>query len=291
MLLTILETGVPAVAFLLMIAVGLDVSRADLRRVAGDVRLVGLATLMQAALIPAVALALAPLLPSRALAGYLLLLAACPGGGMSNVYVYLARANTALSVTLTAASCLAAIVTMPVIFGAYELLTEQPLEFALPLPALLAQLLIMAVIPVALGAWIRNRRPELERRYGRRLRVLTAAGVIAIVGIGIVQSAGALRADLFAGGAAAAALAVAGMAGGWILGAWLELPEGDRFALLVEFGVRNLAIAMVIAVTFLHQPDFVAFGALALFGQAALLGVATVRHSRAPAHRLAPPAE
>ncbi len=274
MLLRILETGVPVVAFLLMIAVGLDVSREDLRHVVRQRGVIALATLAQALVLPAAALAIAAILPSSTIAGYLLLMAASPGGGMSNVYVYLARANTALSVTLTATSCVAALLTMPALFAAYELLLGGRGGFALPVPTLLVQLLVMAVIPVALGAWIRDRRPELERRYGRRLRALTAAGVVLIVSIGIIQSAGSFRADIFIGGAAATFLALIGMAAGWSLGRVLRLPSADRFALLVEFAVRNLAIAMVIAVTFLHQPDFIAFGALALFGQASLLGLA-----------------
>lgn len=280
MLLTILETGVPVVAFLLMIVVGLDVSRADLRGVSASIGLIAIATVAQAVVLPAVALALATLVPSQTVAAYLLLTAACPGGGMSNVYVYLARANTALSVTLTATSCLAAVVTMPVIFAGYALVMQRPMPFALPLPTLLAQLLIMAVIPVTLGAWIRDRRPDLERRYGGRLRALTAAGVTAIVVVGILQSASSLRADVFVGGAVATLLAAAGMLAGVLLATWLKRPRGDRFALMVEFAVRNLAIAMVIAVTFLHQPDFVAFGALALFGQAALLGLAVMWYRR-----------
>ena len=47
--------------------------------------------------------------------------------------------------------------------------------------------------------------------------------------------------------------------------------DADRFTLLVEFGVRNLSIALFIEVTLLGQPEFVAFGALALVFQAALL--------------------
>jgi BASS family bile acid:Na+ symporter len=210
--------------------------------------------------------------PSDRLASYLLLVAACPGGGMSNVYVYLARANTALSVVLTAVSCLAALVTMPAIFAAYQLATGRPTDFALPLPALVAQLLIMTVIPVSAGAWIRDRHPQLERTHGRRFRVLSAAGVIAIVVIGILQGAASMTADLVVGAGAATALAAAGMAAGWLLGAVLHMPADDRFTLLVEFAVRNLAIAMVIEVSLLRHPDFVAFGALALLGQALLLG-------------------
>jgi BASS family bile acid:Na+ symporter len=274
MLLRILETGVPLVAFLMMVAVGLDVTRDDLHRVAGRARMIAGVTLAQAVVLPAVAWVLAPIAGSDRLAGYLLLIAACPGGGMSNVYVYLARANTALSVVLTAVSCLGALVSMPAVFAACQLATGSPRDFALPLPTLFAQLLIMAVIPVSAGAWIRNRYPELERAHGRRFRVLCAAGVVAIVTIGIVQSASIIDAEFVAGGAAATALAAAGMVAGWLVGRLLDAPADDRFTLLVEFAVRNLAIAMVIEVSLLGHPDFVAFGALALLGQALLLGAA-----------------
>ncbi len=272
MLLRILETGVPLMAFLMMVAVGLDVTRDDLRRVAARAGTIALLTLAQVVLLPLAAWLLVPLVRSDRIAMFLLLVGACPGGGMSNVYVYLARANTALSVTLTAVSCLAAIVTMPAIFAVYQRATGSAAGFALPLPTLLAQLLIMAVIPVTAGAWIRDRRPQLERAYGRRFRAISAAGVVFIVTVGIVQSASTMNAALVRGGAAATALAAFGMAAGWVIGALLRMSAADRFTLLVEFAVRNLAIAMVIAVSLLHHPDFVAFGALALLGQALLLG-------------------
>lgn len=279
-LLRILETGVPLMAFLMMVAVGLDVTRDDLRRVASRARTIAVLTLAQAVLLPLAAWLLVPLVGSERIAMFLLLVAACPGGGMSNVYVYLARANTALSVTLTAVSCLTAIVTMPAIFAVYQRVTGSAAGFALPLPTLLVQLLIMAIIPVTAGAWIRDRRPQLERAYGRRFRALSAVGVLLIVTVGILQSASTMNLAVVRGGAAATALAAFGMAAGWAIGAPLRMPATDRFTLLVEFAVRNLAIAMVIAVSLLHQPEFVAFGALALLGQALLLGGAVAVATR-----------
>lgn len=274
MLLTFLEMGVPLVAFLLMVAVGLDVTRDDLRRVARRRWTLAVTTIAQVLMLPAAALAIAPIVPNDRIAAFVLLVAACPGGGMSNVYVYLARANTALSVALTATSCVAALVTMPLVFAVYAVVSGQPMEFALPLPTLLGQLLIMTVIPVCAGAWIRDRYPHFERTHGRGFRVLSAVGVLLIVAMGLVQSADSLTMNLLIGGAAATLLAAAGMAIGWLLGAAFGTSRGDRFAVMVEFAVRNLAIAMVMEVTLLHHPEFIPFGALALLGQAVLVGSA-----------------
>jgi len=271
-LLRILETCVPAVAFLMMLAVGLDVTRENLRNVSGRWRFLFAATAAQAVMLPAAALlVVAAASPEPRVTEYLLLLAACPGGGMSNVYVYIARANTALSVVLTALTSLLAVVTMPLITAAYGGILGYTPAFSLPVPTLLGQLLVMAVIPVILGAWIRIRWPEVERRHGQRLRVLSAAGVLAIVVIGLVQSASALDLPLVTGGLLSAPLVAAGMAMGWICGAACGVDASDRFTLLVEFAVRSLAIAMVIEVTILHHPDFVGFGSVSLLAQAVLL--------------------
>src|SRR4029453_4376575 len=177
-LLRILETCVPAVAFLLMLAVGLDITRDGLRDVAGRWGFVMGPTVRQAPILPAAALMLLRIAgPEPRIAEYLLLVAACPGGGMSNVYVYLARANTALSVALTAFSSLLAIATIPLITEAYALILGRAPGFALPIPTLLVQLLVLAVTPAVIGAWVGARWPEAERRHRRQLRVLSAVGV------------------------------------------------------------------------------------------------------------------
>ena len=284
-LLRILETCVPAVAFLLMLAVGLDVTRNRLRDVAERWRFLLGVTLAQAIILPGAALLLVGVAsPEPRVAEYLLLVAACPGGGMSNVYVYLARANTALSVALTALSCLLAVVTIPLITAGYAAILGQAPGFALPIPTLLVQLLVMAVIPVILGAWVRDRWPEVERRHGRLLRRLSAAGVLAVVAIALVQSGKTLDAGLVAGGLLSAPFVAAGMASGWLVGVACRAPLADRFTLLAEFGVRSLAIAMAIEVTLLHHPDFVAFGALSLFAQASLLMLAVRRYLQSAVH-------
>ena len=274
------ESLVPIVAFLLMTAVGLDVTRSDLRRIAAGWPGVAVATAAQSILLPAAALLIVRALDSPTHAEFVLLLAACPGGGMSNVYVYLARANTALSVTLTALSCLLAVTTMPVAIAAYAAVLGRDLPFALPVPTLLGQLLVMAVIPVTLGALVRDRWPALEARYGGILRGLSAVGVTTIVVMGMRDSAGQIDRPMLRAAAAGAALVPAGMLGGWILGLAFRRPRADRFTLLVEFAVRNLAIAMVIEVTLLGHTSFVPFGALVLLAQAAVLMAAVQVYRR-----------
>ena len=105
---------VPPIAALLLFAVGLDLTAADLRRVREDPRLLVAGLVAPPLLLAPLALALVRLFqPPTPIAVGLLLVAMCPIGGVSNTYSYLARASTALSVTLTGLSCLLGVVTIP----------------------------------------------------------------------------------------------------------------------------------------------------------------------------------
>ncbi|MBF2052936.1 MAG: bile acid:sodium symporter [Candidatus Sericytochromatia bacterium] len=77
---------------------------------------VGLA--VQILFLPLVGFGLANLLPmDPVLAVGLMLLAACPGGATSNLITWLARGDTALSVTLTAISSFVSVLTIPLILS------------------------------------------------------------------------------------------------------------------------------------------------------------------------------
>ena len=113
----------------------------------------------------------------------LLLVVACPIGGMSNLYTYLARASTALSVTLTACSSVLAVLTIPlldVIFGAAS---GHRMGLTAPLPLIVGQLLLMLALPVALEMWARFSQPVLAGRSQRYLRAVGVGGIVALIAL------------------------------------------------------------------------------------------------------------
>ena len=114
MLKTVVDVGVPALIFSAMVVVGMELTADDFRHVARQPATVLAATAGQFFLLPATGWFLVRSLRLQpAIAQGVLLVAACPGGAMANVYTYLACANVALSVTLTAVSCLAAVLATP----------------------------------------------------------------------------------------------------------------------------------------------------------------------------------
>ncbi len=255
------ELAIPAVVVFAMIVVGLELTPADFRRVARYPKavLVGLAG--QLTLLPLLAAALIAALdlPSDTVAG-MLLLAACPAGGITNYFTYLARANTALSVTLTAVATVLAIVTMPLLLAAgFALFPEAGGEIAIPVPQIIAQLIVMLLLPIGAGMVVRHRWPDFVRGIEPRLRRLSVAAILGLVAFILHDQAPAMAGELGQVLPAAVlytALAMlAGLAVAWASG----LGFRDRLTLLAEFSTRNLGIATIVAVSVLGRLEFLRF--------------------------------
>jgi BASS family bile acid:Na+ symporter len=130
---TVVDVGVPALVFFAMVVVGMELTTEDFRRVARQPATVLAATTGQFVLLPAIGWFLVGSLRLQpAIAQGVLLVAACPGGAMANVYTYLARANVALSVTLTAVSCLAAVVVTPLALAVLQAQDGGSTGFSIP---------------------------------------------------------------------------------------------------------------------------------------------------------------
>ena len=94
--------AIPAALITVMLGMGLSLTVRDLKRVVVYPRAVSVGLFGQLICLPLLAFVLALILaPNPAVAAGAILLAACPGGVTSNAYTFAARADVALSVTLT----------------------------------------------------------------------------------------------------------------------------------------------------------------------------------------------
>jgi len=253
--------AIQVVIVLLMVVVGLDLTTADFRRIAEHPRAIIVGTVGQLVTLPLVVLALvATLHPAPFLVAGMIVVAACPGGALSNLYVYLARANTALSVSLTAVATLLSIVTLPLLTAAgFELLLGERMAGQVPPLVVMRQLLFLLLAPLGAGMLLRHRHPEVSRRYGPRLRQLSIVAIVALIVFVIYDQRRVFAESLGAVTVAAVAFTGLSMAAGMVV-AWIgRLDAADRFAFLAEFSIRNLAIAAIVAVTVLGRLDFLVF--------------------------------
>ena len=278
----VLDVAVPVVTFLVMTIVGLDLSRPDFERVRARPRILVAGLLGPFLLLPPIALAVLAVVPMpEEIRAGLLLLAVCPVGGISNTYNYLARASTALSVTLTAVSCLLAVVTMPLLTRLFEVVLGRPFGFRAPVGPLAAQILGMLVLPVAVGMTLRARAPGFASRHETAFRRAAFAGIVLIIGFVLWSEWGRFLANLAASAGAAALFVLLAMGAGFLVALGAGADRRERFTLSVEFATRNTAIAAAVAITLLGDTRFAVFATTYFFTEAVPLLAAVAAFRRA----------
>ncbi len=206
--------------------------------------LVGLA--VQLLLIPVLALAVSGIFALEAgLAVGLLLVAAVPGGSMSNVFTYFSRGNIALSIVLTAVTTLACLVTTPLVL---ESLMGQhlPADVDMPEGRISFEIACFLLAPLALGMITGAWQPA-ARHFIARWGIRASVGCILLIAAGSlaadrVDAAGHGPRALFAMLAFALVALLAGLVSSRVAG----LSRSDRIAIGTETTIRNTNLGLLI---------------------------------------------
>jgi len=111
-----IESAIPVLVFFLMFIIGASLDSSDIENIKAQKKQVLVVTLGQIFLLPLCAWSIIGLMqPPSLVAGGMLLVSLCPGGAVSNIYSFLAKANVALSVTLTAFNGIISIIVLPLV--------------------------------------------------------------------------------------------------------------------------------------------------------------------------------
>ncbi|MGB5810733.1 MAG: bile acid:sodium symporter family protein [Polyangiales bacterium] len=239
----------PFTIAMIMLAMGLGLVGNDFRRVLEKPRgvIVGLAG--QLVVLPALGFGVAWLFGlGPELAVGLVLVAACPGGAHSNLYASLARADVALSVTLTAVSGFVTIVTIPplVRVATQVFATDGELP-ALPILDTMVQIFVVMAIPVLLGMWIRTRSDTWARRLERLVKGFAILLLALIVVGSVARQAGDVAGFVRQAGLPVLVLNVTAMVIGYGIAIATGLPAPQRRTVTLEVGIQNGALAFALA--------------------------------------------
>jgi len=276
-----LEAFVPVIVFLMMAIVGTEIPRAQLTATLRMRRALIGGTLGQLLLLPALAVLVIWLLqPPPVLAGGLLLVAVSPGGALSNYYCSLARLNVAFSVTLTTVSGFVALATMPLLFAAVVPAALGVQAFGVPIGDMTSRLLLFLLLPVAVGMSLRHLFPAAIERGGRVARTSGVGLLVFFLALVFVDQRHAIVEIFGEALLLTVTFTLLALLAGWSSGSILHLNGIERAVLAIEFGVRNVGIAALLALTTFQQPEFAAFGALFLLLQAPVLILALLLRRR-----------
>jgi BASS family bile acid:Na+ symporter len=192
--------------------------------------------------------------PPPSIALGMFLVAACPGGNVSNFLTSLAKGNIALSVSLTAVSSVAAIFLTPFNFsfwaGNYpptaQLLQEVRLE---TLDVFLTIGLILG-IPLLLGILTTSKFPELAKKLAKGIKPLSLVIFGALVLLALLGNY-----ELFIVYIGAIFLWVlghnfVGLASGFLTAKLARLPMKDVKTITIETGIQNSGLGLVLIFSF-----------------------------------------
>lgn len=245
--------GQPLISVLLgviMLGMGLTLSFADFARVLKLPRGVAAGVALQFTVMPVagVLLALGTGLETGLAVG-LILVSCCPGGTASNVVTYLARANLALSVTMTMASTLVAIALTPLLTGWLG-----GVFIEIDRWALFRQMLAIVLVPVVAGVALNRLLPGITRQVANFSPLVSVIVVVLIVGaiVGaskdlIREHAGVLLLALFA-------LHATGFALGLLLPRLMGFGVAEQRTISIEVGMQNSGLGASLA----SAPSFAA---------------------------------
>jgi len=240
---------------LMMFGVALEMKFDDFKRVfvSPKAPMIGLGA--QFILLPAFTFLLTLVLrPPPSMALGMILVAACPGGNLSNIITYLARGNCAVSVSMTAVSTAAAIFLTPLnlaLWGGLNPHTARILKAVHLSPFdVFVNIFIILGIPLICGLLIARYVPRLVAKVRRPFKIFSLVFFIAIVGAALAanwQHFLNYVGFVFFGVLIHNALAL--NIGYWS-GRLLGLKEADNRAVSIEVGIQNSGLGLVLVFTF-----------------------------------------
>jgi BASS family bile acid:Na+ symporter len=238
-----------------MFGVSLELKAEDFTEALRTPRALVIGLLGHHLLFPALTFVLVLLLePRPSIALGMILVSSCPAGNISNFLTHYAKGNTALSVSISTLSTLAAIVMTPLNIAFWGALYEpaQPLLRSVavnPLEMLLHVFLLLG-LPLAAGLFVSRRWPRFTARAQKPMKyfslifflLFVIAALAAnwqyfllyvgmVVGVVLVHNASAL-------------LMGYGLAWG------VKLPERDRRAVAIECGIQNSGLGLILIFNF-----------------------------------------
>jgi BASS family bile acid:Na+ symporter len=248
---------VPFMLRLVMLALGLSLTLADFKRVIMYPKAVTVGLVAQLVGLPAVAFALAALFGAApAIAVGLVILAACPSGVTSNAYSFAARADVPLCVTLSAVTSVITVFTIPFLtYLAQQIFFEQGQVPALPIFTMLRELILLTLVPVALGMLVRARFPRFAATAVEPIRKVILFMLIAVLLLAIISSYDVILANFATAGALVVTMNLLTMGLGYGLARLFRLPTPQVITITFEVGVQNLALALAITLRIIADPD------------------------------------
>jgi BASS family bile acid:Na+ symporter len=241
----------------IMFTVGLELTAADFKRVVTKPKAFLIGAVSQVLLLPTVAFSLVLLFDlNPPLAVGVMIIAACPGGVTSNLMTYLGRADTALSVTLTASLSLLSVITIPVIVGGsvvYFFDVDSAPDLSVGQTVL--GVFLITTVPVVIGLGVNRRFPQFAARFDRVGRGLASVLFVVIIAGAVLSERENIAAYFAQVGWAMLVLNLIMLTLAALVSRIAGLGKPQRIANTLECGLQNGTLGIFVALSLLESRE------------------------------------
>ncbi len=244
----LVKVGLPVALFIVMLGMGLSLVPADFSRVAKKPKPVAVGIGLQMVLLPLLGLGVIKLFGlTGAMAVGLFVLALSPGGTTSNMISYLSKGDIALSITLTAVVSLITPFSLPLLLAPaldHFMTAEQAIK--LPMGKTIASLLVITIVPVGLGMFVRRRATRFAIRCETPFKYLSLLVLGLVIASILAEKWDQLPGFFAQAGLSCLALNVSALLLGFFVSKGLRLPREQSVTIGIEVGIQNGTTALFV---------------------------------------------
>ena len=235
----------PLTLTVIMGGLGLSLTVDDFKRIFKSPRgvLIGLANLLLIS--PLIGFGVAELYDLEpALAVGVVLLASSPGGTTANLLTHLARGDTALSVSMTALSSIAALVTVPTFLALSVAHFDASVADDVSMGGIVARVFLITLVPLAIGMAIRARREQWALAQQERVKRIGLAALILVAVAITIDEFETVRENFADLALAAITFNLLAMGISFTVARAARLSGRQATAVAMELGVHNTTLAI-----------------------------------------------
>ena len=240
----------------IMFGVSLNITVSDFSRIIKKPKSVLIGVLSQFILLPAFTFLLVSIIkPIPSIALGMFMVAACPGGNISNFMTNYAKGNAALSVSLTAIATLLGIVMVPLNFqlwsGLYEptsslinTISISPLEMVKVISLLLG-------VPLILGMLVRNYFPKFALKTAPFFKIGSILFFMALIILALSKNIAIFKKYIHYVFIIVLVHNILAFTLGYSIASIAGLSKRNRRTLAIETGIQNSGLALLLIFSFL----------------------------------------
>ena len=242
---------------IVMFGVALGISLRDFKALMQTPKVVWIGLISQFVFLPLITFGFILVLnPQPSIALGMMMVAACPGGNISNFMTHLAGGNTALSVSLTAFSTFIAIIMTPFNFEFYGNLYQPTADLLQDVslnPFDMVQIVLLILgIPLLCGMFVRYKFPKIAIRLASWLKPFSILVFVGIVIIALINNLAVFSEYIHHVLLLGISHNLLAFLLGFLIARVFKLSFENQKTLTIETGIQNSGIGLLLIFTFFN---------------------------------------